>query len=149
MTTVVSMVWKRVEDIKKIQLAIGSVRTKVGHSVMRICTELEKVNVSYRYRETVCRYRNWLAQSPSKNKILLAFAVTGKAKVSQLHIINVIESDSRYTIPDITKDVGLSLSRVHFILKRILNVRKISAIWILHILTDDQNGYEYETSLYC
>lgn len=86
----------------------------------------------------VDKEKNWLAQSPSKNKILLAFAVTGKAKVSQLHIINVIESDSRDTIPDITKDVGLSLSRVHFILKRILNVRKISAIWILHILTDDQ-----------
>lgn len=72
----------------------------------------------------VDKERNWLPQSPSKNKILLAFAVTGKAKISQLHIINVIESDSRYTIPDITKDVGLSLSRVHFILKRIFECTK-------------------------
>lgn len=65
------------------------------------------------------------------------------------HIINVIEIDSRYTIRDITKTVGILLSRLHFILKLILKVRKISAILILHILTDDQNGYEYETPLYC
>lgn len=54
------------------------------------------------------------------------------------HIINVIEIDSRYTIRDITKTVRILLSRLHFILKLILKERKISAIWILHILTDDQ-----------
>lgn len=54
------------------------------------------------------------------------------------HIINVIEIDSRYTIRDITKTVGIFLSRLHFILKLILKVRKTSAIWVLHILTDDQ-----------
>ena len=43
--------------------------------------------------------------------------------------------DSRYC-----KAVGIHvpLSRVHFILMRILKVRKISARWISHLLTDEQ-----------
>lgn len=57
-------------------------------------------------RQFVDKKKIWLAQSPSKNKIVQAFAVTGKANVSQLHIKNVIESDSRYTIRDITKTIA-------------------------------------------
>ena len=34
--------------------------------------------------------------------------------------------------------IGISLSRVHYILKTILNVRKISAEWVPHLLTDGQ-----------
>lgn len=50
----------------------------------------------------------------------------------------IIKSDGRYTIRYIAKAVGISLSRVHFTLKRILIVRKISARTIPHILADDQ-----------
>ena len=45
-------------------------------------------------------------------------------------------------IRDIAKAVGISLSRVHFILK----VRKISARWIPHILTDDQKQVQVQTA---
>ena len=37
-----------------------------------------------------------------------------------------------------TQMVGISLSRVHYILKNILYVRKISARWVPHLLTDGQ-----------
>ena len=59
--------------------------------------------------------------------------VAGKAKVGE-----IIESDSRSMIHDIAKAVGKSLSWVHFILKHILKVQKISVSCIPHILTDDQ-----------
>ena len=34
--------------------------------------------------------------------------------------------------------VGISLSRVHYILKNILNVKNVSTRWVPHFLTDDQ-----------
>ena len=56
-----------------------------------------------------------------------------------------MNADTRFVIlPNIT--VGISLSRVHFILKRILKVRKISARWIPHILTDDQKRVRVQTA---
>ena len=51
--------------------------------------------------------------------------VTGKTNVS--NVKEIIGSDGRYTIRGIAKAVGISLLRVHFILKRILKVRNISA----------------------
>ena len=73
--------------------------------------------------------------------------VTDKTNVSKVK--EIIESDGWHTIRDISKAVGISLSRVHFILKRILKVRKISARWIPHILTDDQKRYEYKPLSNC
>ena len=58
----------------------------------------------------------------------------------------IIESDGRYTIRDIGKAVGISLSRVHFILKGILKLQKITARWIRYILTDDQKRVRVKTS---
>ena len=42
-------------------------------------------------------------------------------------IKEVIEGDSRCTVRDIARKVGISLSTVHLILKKHLKVRKISA----------------------
>ena len=50
------------------------------------------------------------------------------------------------TVRDIASIVGISLSRVHFILKKILKVRKISARWVPHLLTDDQKRRRVETA---
>ena len=57
--------------------------------------------------------------------------VTGKANVTKVR--EIIESDGRYTIRDIAKAVGILLSLVHFIVKRILKARKICTRWIPHI----------------
>ena len=51
----------------------------------------------------------------------------------------IIEGDARFTVCDIARKVGRSLSKVHLILKKHLEVRKIFARWVPHLLTDEQN----------
>ena len=53
-------------------------------------------------------------------------------------IKEIIEGDARFTVHDIARKVGISLSMVHLILKKHLKVRKISARWVPHLLTDEQ-----------
>jgi len=53
-------------------------------------------------------------------------------------IKEIIEGDARFTVRDIARKVGISLSTVHFILKNHLKVRQISARWVPHLLTDEQ-----------
>ena len=53
-------------------------------------------------------------------------------------IKEIIGGDARFTVHDIAQKVGLSLSTVHLILKKHLKVRKISARWVPHLLTDEQ-----------
>ena len=43
-------------------------------------------------------------------------------------------------VRDIARKVGISLSTVHLILKKHLKVRKISARWVPHLLTDEQKS---------
>ena len=47
----------------------------------------------------------------------------------------IVERDARYSVRDIARMVGVSLLRVHWIQKNILNVRKISASWVPHLLS--------------
>ena len=54
-------------------------------------------------------------------------------------IKEIIEGDTRFTVRDIARKVGISLSTVHLILKKHLKVRKIFARWVPHLLTDEQN----------
>ena len=53
-------------------------------------------------------------------------------------IKEIIEVDARFTVRDIARKVGTSLSTVQLILKKHLKVRKISARWVPHLLTDEQ-----------
>ena len=54
-------------------------------------------------------------------------------------IKEIIEGDARFTFRDIARNVGISLSTVQLILKKLLEVRKIFARWVPHLLTDEQN----------
>ena len=54
-------------------------------------------------------------------------------------IKEIIEGDTRFTVRDIARKVGISLSTVHLILKKHLKVRKIFAKWVPHLVTDEQN----------
>ena len=54
-------------------------------------------------------------------------------------IKEIIEGDARFTVRDIARKVGISLSTVRLILKKHLKVRKIFARWVPHLLTDEQN----------
>ena len=51
----------------------------------------------------------------------------------------MFEEDTRFTVRDIARKVGISLSIVHLTLKKHLKVRKISARLVPH-LTDEQRG---------
>ena len=53
-------------------------------------------------------------------------------------IKEIIEGDARFTIRDIARKVGISLSTVHLILKKHFKVRKISARWMPQLLTDER-----------
>ena len=54
-------------------------------------------------------------------------------------IKEIIKGDTRFTVRDIARKVGISLSTVHLILKKHLKVQKIFARWVPHLLTDEQN----------
>lgn len=78
-------------------------------------------------RYFIRQIRRWREKFPTGTESVSfgrPVTVTGKANVSK--VIKIIESDGRYTIRDIVKTFGISLSRVHFTLKGILKVRKIS-----------------------
>ena len=53
-------------------------------------------------------------------------------------IKEIIEGDARFTVRDIARKVGISLSTVHLILKKHLKVRKIFARLVPHLLTYEQ-----------
>ena len=54
-------------------------------------------------------------------------------------IKEIIEGDTIFTVRDIARIEGISLSMVHLILMKHLKVRKIFARWVPHLLTDEQN----------
>ena len=56
----------------------------------------------------------------------------------------IVARGARYTVHDIARMSDVSLSRVHNILKNILNIRKISATWVPHLLTDGQKRQRTE-----
>ena len=60
-------------------------------------------------------------------------------KKSFSKIKEIIEGIARFTVRDIARKVGISLSTVHLILKKHLKVRKIFARSVPHLLTDEQN----------
>lgn len=70
--------------------------------------------------------------------------VTDKAIVSKVR--EIIKSDGSYTIRDIAKAFSIGLLRMNIILMPILKVRKISARWLAHILTDDQIQVRLQTA---
>ena len=69
---------------------------------------------------------------------------TRKEIVSKIK--EIIEGDARFTVCDIARKVGISLSTVHLILKKHWKVRKIFARWVPHLLTDEQNRKRVDAS---
>ena len=61
-------------------------------------------------------------------------------------IKEIIDGDARLTVRDIARKVGISLSTVHLILKKHLNIRKISARWEPHLLTDEQKRQQVKVA---
>ena len=116
-------------------------RSKLGCSLKKLMTEIstafEPSCVSY---DTV---RRWKKKFESGVESIKNAPKSGRPKTaSHKEIISkikeIIEGDARFTVRDIARKVGISLSTVHLILKKHLKVRKISARWVQHLLTDEQ-----------
>ena len=52
-------------------------------------------------------------------------------------IKSIIEKDEHFPVRQLAKMTNLGFASVHFILKKVFKVRKISAHWSLHLLTDE------------
>ena len=60
---------------------------------------------------------------------------TAEAKIQKL-----LNTDARNTIPELARATGISISKVHFILKQQIHARKKITNWITYLLSDDQKG---------
>ena len=88
--------------------------------------------------------RRWKNNFESGVESIKTAPKSGRAKfASRKEIVSKIkeniEGDTRFTVCDIARKVGYSLSTVHLILKNHLKVQKIFARWVPHLLTDEQN----------
>lgn len=61
-------------------------------------------------------------------------------------VCDVVKSDARLTVHQIATRVGISAASVFRILKRNLKMRRISARWIPHLLSDKQKRVRLETA---
>ena len=136
------MVGRSVDKKDEIRAYIKA-RSKLGCSLKKLMTEISTAFgpscVSY---DTV---RRWKKKFESGVESIKNAPKSGKPKsASRKEIVSkikeIIEGDARFTVRDIARKVGISLSTVHLILKTHLKVRKISARWVPHLLTDEQKS---------
>ena len=134
------MVGRSVDKKDEIRAYIKA-RSKLGCSLKKLMTEISTAFgpscVSY---DTV---RRWKKKFESSVESIKNAPKSGRPKsASRKEIVSkikeIIEGDARFTVRDIARKVGISLSTVHLILKKHLKVRKISARWVPHLLTDEQ-----------
>ena len=134
------MVGRSVDKKDEIRAYIKT-RSKLGCSLKKLMTEISTAFgpscVSY---DTV---RRWKKKFESGVESIKNAPKSGRPKsASRKEIVSkikeIIEGDARFTVRDIARKVGISLSTVHLILKKHLKVRKISARWVPHLLTDEQ-----------
>ena len=132
------MVGRSVDKKDEIRAYIKA-RSKLGCSLKKLMTEISTAFgpscVSY---DTV---RRWKKKFESGVESIKNAPKSGRPKsASRKEIVSkiIIEGDARCTVRDIARKVGISLSTVHLILKKHLKVRKISARWVPHLLTDEQ-----------
>ena len=132
------MVGRSVDKKDEIQAYIKA-RSKLGCSLKKLMTEISTAFgpscVSY---DTV---RRWKKKFESGVESIKNAPKSGRPKsASRKEIVSkikeIIEGVARFTVRDIARKVGISLSTVH--IKKHLKVRKISARWVPHLLTDEQ-----------
>ena len=62
-----------------------------------------------------------------------------KANVAAVKI--VVEQDARLSVKDIASCIGISEGNVQTILKKRLDLRKVCARWVPHLLTEEQKTH--------
>ena len=115
--------------------------SKLGCSLKKLMTEISTAfgpsGMSY---DTVRRRKKKFESGLGsiKNALKSGRPKSASRKEIVSKIKEIIEGDARFTVGDIARKVGISLSTVHLILKKHLKIRKISARWLPHLLTDEQ-----------
>ena len=126
------MVGRRVDKKDEIRAYIQA-RSKFSSSLKQLIIEISTAYgpscVSY---DTV---RQWNKKFESgvesiKNAPKSGRPKSASRKESVSKIKEIIEGDTKFTVRDIARKVGTSLSTVHLIVKKHLKVRKISARWV-------------------
>ena len=140
LTTAVKIVGRSVDKKDEIQAYIKA-HSKLGCSLKKLMTEISTAFgpscVSY---DTVQRWKKKFESGVEsiKNAPKSGRPKSASCKEIVSKIKEIIEGYARFTVPDIAGKVGISLSTVHLILKKHLKVRKMSARWVPHLLTDQQ-----------
>ena len=148
LTTAVKMVGRSVDKKDEIQAYIKA-RSKLGCSLKKLMTEISTAFgpscVSY---DTVRRWKKKFESGVEsiKNAPKSGRPKSASCKESISKIMEIIEGDARFTVRDIARKLGISLSMVHLILKKHLKVRKISARWVPHLLTDEQKRQQVKVA---
>ena len=117
---------------------------KIGCSLKQLMTELSTtLGPSCVPYDTVRSWNNRFESGVESIKNAPKFA---SHKEIVLKIKVIIEGDARFTVCNIARKVGISLSTVHLILKKHLKVRRIFARWVPHLLTDEQNRQQVKAA---
>ena len=58
----------------------------------------------------------------------------------------IVSTDTRFTVREIARKVGISIGAVHSILRKHLKMNKISGRWIPHLLTEEQKRLRVKTA---
>lgn len=142
------MVGKRSDNSDKIRAYILT-RYKLGYNgneiYKEICDAYGHNEVSYM---TVTR---WIRKFKTGQESIENAPKSGRKRsvITKQNIIKVkdiIEKDARYTVRDIARMVGISIGSAFTILKKTLKVRRLSARWIPHLLTDEQKQQRVKTA---
>ena len=134
------MVGRSVDKKDEIWASIQA-RSELGCSLKQLMTEISTAyGPSCVSDDTVWR---WKKKFECDVESIKNAPKSGRPKsASRKEIISKIkeitEGDARFTVCDIARKVGISLSTINLILKKHLKVRKISARWVPHLLTDEQ-----------
>ena len=131
------MVGRSVDKKDEIRTHIKA-RSKLGCSLKKLMTEISTA-FFYSY-DTVRRWKKKFESGVEsiKNAPKSSRPKSASRKEIVSKIKEIIEGDARFTVRDLARKVGISLSTVRLILKKHLKVRKISARWVPHLLTDEQ-----------
>ena len=125
------------------QRAYIKIRTLLGVAPVDIKADLDKVygdkTVSYAAITRWCvRFKQGkesLEDDPRSGRPLSAFTENDVTAVK-----NLIDEDARYTIEEISETLNINSGAVFVILKQRLKLRKISARWVPHLLSQEEKG---------
>ena len=140
------MVGRSVDKNDEIQAYIKA-RSKLGCSLKQLMTELSTAYgpSCVLWHSSAVEKEIWVWCRVHRNT-----PKSGRPKsASHKEIVSkkeIIESDARFTVRGIARKVGISLWTVHLILKKHLKVRKFSARWVPHLLTDEQKRQQVKVA---